>query len=690
MNLCNQSPAERTGIIEVVSRDPRIWAPITFSIYFALELLTSWNGLSAPMYYDSAGWIEKRRYIFDSHSIAAVINIYPQRPLPMLSFYANFLLFDMRPLYFRLVDIFLLSICAVIVLALVRVSCRVVDQNKENSREVSAIAFCCGLMFALHPLQQQVTLYIWQRSALMVTLFYYAALLVYLHLRSGGIRREAWGYLACFGLFACALFSKENAVTLPVILILAEIALFRAKLKPLLVRGAAYFLVTFVLLAVLSGLERAYGDSANQPGIILTIKQYYSESGLTFIRVILTQCRSLFLYLYAILLPTGANGPLVYPMRISTALFSPPITFPAVAGTAALAALGLASLFKRPLTCFGILFFLVTLAPEGLFVPQYQYFGYRASLPMLGVIFVVADVASAIVKRAGRAQRAREMKFALSIAAILATAWLGAISVYKAGVWSDPPAFWHTTVAAFPEESPQVEVYPRAQAFHNLGLVLQERGLHHEAAKYLSKAAELEPKKPGTLSALAKSLSEIGRSEEAAELLSRALALDPQCWGAYKNLADTMMDQKRFTEAESLLTKGLALAPDSEDLNDALGRLYAMQGNADKAIAAFKSALRANPRGYISLSNLAVVLTGQGKDDEARELLERALKIRPDYWRAHQNIGVVYAMEDRIEEAFDHFRQAVLLNPTDASARRNLVTATEQLSEMKKRRSQPK
>jgi tetratricopeptide (TPR) repeat protein len=688
MEFSEQNSAPKTGAIEFISRNPIIWAPLALSVFFVLLILTSWHGLNAPMYYDSAGWIEKQRHVFDSHSLAGVINLFPQRPLPMLSFYANFLFFDMKPVYFRLVNIFLLSICSVIVMALVWNCLRITDPGAEKSNQASAIAFCLALMFALHPLQQQVTLYIWQRSTLMATLFCYGALLIYIQVRSEAIRSKAVGYAACLGLFAVSLFSKEIAVTLPAMLLLAEIAFFRIKFRALAVRGAIYFLITLVLLSVLSGLERAHGDMANQPGILKAIQQYYLESGLSAVQVLLTQCRSLFLYLYAILLPTGANGALLYPMEISTGLFCPPGAAFAVAGIAALVALGLVCLFKRPLIGFGILFFFIGLLPEALFVPQYQYFGYRAILPSLGVLLIISGAAGEILKRVARTQWARTVRIAMAGVAIFAMAWLATLSVHKAEIWSNPVAFWQTTVAAFPEESAQVEIFPRSQAFHNLGLALQERGLNSEAAKYLSKAAKLEPTKARTLSALAKSLAAIGKPDEAAELLSRVLSVDPKYAGAYRNLADIMMDQRRFDEAETLINKGLAISPDSEELNDALGRALFFQGKADKAVAAFKTALKANPRGYISLTNLAAVVMAQGKADEAKELLSRSLEIRPDYWRTHENLGVVYAMEGKIEAALEQFRQAVFLNPTDPSARRNFLTAQEQLSEMRKPDSQ--
>lgn len=47
---------------------------------------------------------------------------------------------------------------------------------------------------------------------------------------------------------------------------------------------------------------------------------------------------------------------------------------------------------KRPLSGFGLLFFLVNISPEYLLVPQYAFFGYRASLPMPGLLLIVADL----------------------------------------------------------------------------------------------------------------------------------------------------------------------------------------------------------------------------------------------------------------------------------------------------------
>jgi hypothetical protein len=94
-----------------------------------------------------------------------------------------------------------------------------------------------------------------------------------------------------------AALPAEKAVTLPVALVLAEIAFFWDGWKSLLKRMGVFVLILLPLLAMLSLVERPHAVGGQALGILGTIAKYYEESGLTLTQAVISQCRVLFTYL---------------------------------------------------------------------------------------------------------------------------------------------------------------------------------------------------------------------------------------------------------------------------------------------------------------------------------------------------------------------------------------------------------
>jgi tetratricopeptide (TPR) repeat protein len=83
-----------------------------------------------------------------------------------------------------------------------------------------------------------------------------------------------------------------------------------------------------------------------------------------------------------------------------------------------------------------------------------------------------------------------------------------------------------------------------------------------------------------------------------------------------------------------------------------LGNCLDGAGEADRAIAAYRSGLQVNPNDYQLLYNLAVSLSARNKYDEARELLKRETRIRPDHASAHLALAQIFAAQ--------HYRTAAV------------------------------
>jgi predicted CXXCH cytochrome family protein len=97
-----------------------------------------------------------------------------------------------------------------------------------------------------------------------------------------------------------------------------------------------------------------------------------------------------------------------------------------------------------------------------------------------------------------------------------------------------------------------------------------------------------------------------------------------------------------------------------------LGTLWADLGRADDAEAAYRTALRLDPRFVPALLDLADLRRATGREAEAEALLRQAVTIAPDDADARFALGLALVRGGRRAEAIPHLRLAATLRPTDA------------------------
>ncbi len=123
---------------------------------------------------------------------------------------------------------------------------------------------------------------------------------------------------------------------------------------------------------------------------------HYKTSGITITDVILTESRVFFLYIFMVIAPLADQLLLLQPLVISKSIFNPFITFFACLGIIGALLAILYTAKKWPIVSFGIAFFLITLLPESLTVPQYLFFGYRPIIAMPGMMLMLFFVLLAL------------------------------------------------------------------------------------------------------------------------------------------------------------------------------------------------------------------------------------------------------------------------------------------------------
>lgn len=120
-----------------------------------------------------------------------------------------------------------------------------------HAEQAVSVAVWTALLFIAHPAHTEAVTYISGRSMSLMTCFYLAALLVYMHGRERSDQLAL--YLYSPALFLCAVASKETALTLPAVLCLVEYLFYREctwseRVKNLLAHGLLFLALLLLLL----------------------------------------------------------------------------------------------------------------------------------------------------------------------------------------------------------------------------------------------------------------------------------------------------------------------------------------------------------------------------------------------------------------------------------------------------------
>ncbi|MGH7789881.1 MAG: hypothetical protein ACRERC_23640, partial [Candidatus Binatia bacterium] len=361
------------------------------------------------------------------------------RLAPSLTFVLNYRLGGLAPVGYHLGNfaVHLLTTLGVFVLALTL--CRTERLRAAwPPRRALLLASAAGLLFACHPIQTQAVTYIIQRFASMAALFYVWTVVCFLRvrLRQRGLEPGAPApyVVATVLLAAGAVLSKENAVSLPAALLLAEwvgfgrprrwraiaaggVAALAILAVPIGFRALTWQPVASVATGEYSLWARAFDAITKPRSSILG----HARPGP--VAYLFTQATVLPRYLGLVVLPRGLNVDHDVPFATGASAS----VLAGFAFLAALAALGLWQMPRRPLLAFGILWFFVTLSVESSLLPiDDPMVEHRMYLPMAGLAVSAGWLFAAVVRRAPRT--------GLSVGAVVASL-LMALTFARNVVW---------------------------------------------------------------------------------------------------------------------------------------------------------------------------------------------------------------------------------------------------------------
>jgi hypothetical protein len=312
------------------------------------------------------------------------------RPLSMMSFAVNYYATGLDPYYFKLTNL-LIHLCNGVGLFIL--TWLLLDFYRKRFEPGLSVAHAQWISLAvaaawlLHPFNLTSVLYVVQRMTSLSALFSIWGLVIFLWGRTRIYQGKSGILLILASLLLftpLAALSKENGALLPLLMLVAEVTLFRFQAEKTTARR---FLIGFYVLSVAIPAAIALAFLAMHTDWLLA---GYNNRDFTLTERIMTEARVVWFYIWQIVLPSTAQMGLYHDdIVISRGWFQPVSTALAMAGVIALLALSFLARKKAPLISFGVLFFLAGHVLESTILPLEIAHEHRNYLPMYGILLML-------------------------------------------------------------------------------------------------------------------------------------------------------------------------------------------------------------------------------------------------------------------------------------------------------------
>jgi protein O-mannosyl-transferase len=612
--------------------------PYILAFFAVLMIFSAYlNTFTSPPYLDDfQSFIYEKALYLPSVSISSILPLFQSkfgwaRFLPIVTLALNHSLGHSNLIYFHALNLLIHVLEFFAVLWLIRLVLAAAKNRNHGEIAYEIAGFfplCVAAIWALSPVQTSAVTYLVQRMASMQALFFTLSVACFIKARLLSAKKTRSAnvfYFLCALTGVCSFFSKENSAVLPVALALTDVWFFdSAWLKKVwaICRKTRWKVRAAAAAAVLS--FSFYGFTVVLPKLL----SGYVFRDFNLVERLLTEGRIVVWYMSLLLWPDPARLCMEHDPQISTSLFSPLTTLPALLLIAALIFLAIRFRGRFPVITYGIVWFFLNLVIESTIIPLELVFEHRLYLPSIGFYLSLAALLVILFRRA--AKRLSEAEFAKAACSLLliGAACLALLTSIRNGAWENIDTIHYDAVEKAPDN-------PRANA--DYANTLCDLGRYEEAVKYAEKAIGLGRKRHESYclayNALTIALIKLGKTDEAIERGEEFLRnkdKDVEA-GVLPNLclivARGYIEEKKPKDAYKWAIEALSYvqrtdnAPYKKDLVER--SLLAIFSEFEPQAVGLHLEGVANPEDLPPAIQVAMVLKEHGEEQYAREIIER-------------------------------------------------------------------
>ncbi len=569
--------------------------------------------------WDDEGYVFKNTLVtgFESKGILQQEQMGNYHPVTMLALAIEYSFFQDDAGGYHVVSLFLHLLNALLLFYFIRLL-----------TSHAAAAFITAFLFAIHPMHVESVSWVSAQKDLLYTMFYFAALLVYLRYRNAAEGKALFLYFLMLVLFTLSLLSKAQAVTLPVILLLTDWYRGEKLNRKLILEKIPLF-----ALAVAFGILAIFAQQASDA--IQDIALYSIPERLMFAAYAIVN------YLIRLVLPISLCAYYPYPEEIQGSFHWLVYSAPVI--VLILGILLFRVRTKSTYLVYGTLFFLfniflvLQLLPVGgaLLADRYTYLSFT------GLFFVMAITATRVWENKIPALNSMRLPIAVVLSAWML--FLAYQSQIRSSVWLNSESLWTDVIAKYP----RVPV-----AYSNLGSYYQEKEQLELAKKNMDMAIKLNPNFAQALINRSDIYRVLNKIDSAIMDGNRAVAITPGDPDAHMNRGIAFSIAEKNDSALMDFTLVISKQPENARAYNNLGNLYMIKEMPDSALINYNLALKYDPEFLDVLNNRGIAHLKLGNNQAAIDDLTIAIANDP-------NVANNYYFRMQAYEQMNRYREAL-------------------------------
>ncbi|MEE9528663.1 MAG: tetratricopeptide repeat protein [Dehalococcoidia bacterium] len=676
---------------------------ISILALLAFGLIAYSNSFTAAFQYDDFLRILRNEALLDLTDLSRIFNYTRERFLPYLSLAINYRISKFDPICYHIFNLFIHYIATIFLYFLfIEILDGPAMQGLEPGLSKRVGAFLAAGIFFLHPLQTESVTYVIQRAESMAGMFYLATLFFYVKARRAGTRNVLLGYSILVGLTAvCAVFSKEIAVTLPVMIVVFEIFFFNTSIKELLRKKLILVVLVpaaAILVFKLKPLIRSDFFYDPGPGMGFTRKQY-----------LLTQFCVLLTYLRLFFWPAGQNIDWDYPLATN---FFALQTFSSFLFLLTLLILAFFAYRRLRLLSLGIIAFFITLAPTSSIIPLRDViFEHRMYLAVaflaMGCVHIFSFGLKRIREISSRAQ------IIVPVCSVIILLLLSGLTYARNKVWLSELSLWADAVRKSPNKARVHSNYGRglyslrnkatervkrefetairlspgwAKPYHNLAICYFQEADYRQAVAWDLEAVKREPHYKEAIYQLGRSYRKLNQWDNARLYLERLIALSPGSAFAqgYIDLLDVYLAMGSRDQALHLVREMVQMPDGLMPLDYYRGLAFYKLEDMSKAKFYFVKQTEQETARLSSYLMLGQIHYQQQEYKKAEMAFSKALEQYKWSADAHYNLATLFERKGRFQEASEHLEKASAVDPYSIDTSVRLIVLYKRLGTSRK------
>lgn len=603
------------------------------------------RSLNNPFVYDDRAFILNSNLINNLHNIGKLFSPYDYfeyghdityRPIPTLQYFVNYALWTSHPAGHRISSILSHVLNGVMLYFLVLLLL------KENPG-AGKIGFLAALIFIAHPLQSESVLEVTFNETLLVNLFYLCAFYAYvLYTDTSRTLKARRNLFVCSMLFyMLALFSKENAVTFPLMILLYDLCygeltfekgfLRRIKWE----RYLSFALVTAFFLAVrFSFFRHSIENIIGYPG-----GSYWTN--------MLTMLQVVPLYLRLILVPVNLS--IEYKIGTAVSLIEPEVLLGLLLCVIFL--LAAAVIFRRSRKNFFFYSWIfILLIPVSNIFPMQILAAER---------YLYSSMTGFSVLAAAAIWRYLPKKMPYLFTGLLLCFYC-VVVFFRIGDWKDEFTFWKQAVYKVPYSD---------GAHNGLGWALMGRQKYDAAISEFKQSLSFKPDYFEAQNSLASAYYAKGDYETAIKEFNRALKMNPYMSTPHISLGKIYKMKEMYGRAIKEFKTALLLDSSKYDAHVHLGDIYQKTGDIYQAALSYDRAIRINPGFALPYNSLGIIFGDKGFYGRSAWYLQKAVNLEPGSCEMRLNLAYVYYLAGQNNLALKELNRLLEICPDHPKAK---------------------